>query len=380
MTIRWVDVAQVHRGMTVVPAALRGVRVGFAALAVLAALPAGQAAGPPVRLARVAVVVSQGPGGGAGGGSDGGSDSGSGTGGVVPNPNHPSDSDGGGREPAPEPRRPTPGNSTGTDGGARPVPPTTPALPPPADRPGPDDPALPPPGRPDVPAPATNGSVWASSSGAAGDSAPSAVSGTQVLSVDLATEAALREYERTRRQDKRGSKLDFNTTRVGADVWHGLVAAEGHDPAAFDAVVAEMGGPDLFVTQTPILLRDGEGRFGTATLFQVAVVGGAMRMLDASGARYTDVDDYLGSNQLPAAWTVIYPAGLSIYGDPGRLISAPAHTVTVWQRLRELIDRVAGPALVSGADLTLGGAAPGEGAPVIGRYQPGRDIGLTVER
>lgn len=369
------------------PAAVREFRVGLVVLAMPVAVVIAQAAESPVGLARVptavvsTAVVSQGPGGGPGGGSDGGSDGSAGSTGVIPNPQQPSDSDGGGGEPAPEPRPPTPGSSTGMDGGARPAAPTTPALPPPAGRPGPDDPAPPRPGRPDVPAPApaTNGSVWTSSSGAAGaDSAPSAVSGTQVLSVDLATEAALREYERTRGKDKRGSKLDFNTTRIGADVWHRLVAAEGQDPARFDAVVAELGGPDPFVTQTPILLRDAAGGFGTATLFRVVLTGGGMRMLDASGARFAGIDDYLEHNELPADWTMIYPAGLSVYGDPGRLISAPAHTVTAWQRLREVVDRVVGPALVSGSQLALGGQASGsDGAPVIGRYQPGRDIGVS---
>lgn len=331
-------------------AVLRG--MGLAAAAVLVALPAA-----PVSMAwqATAGAVSQGPGGGSDG--NGGSDGS--TGGVVPNPRQDDSDDGGGPGSVPQPRRPDPARST--DGG-RPVPPKTPEPPRP---PGPDN--RPAPERP----PVITGSVRAATPTArpVGDAA--AMAGAQILQLDPDTAAALREYLNTRRPEDRRT-LDFTTTRVTADQWAPLVAAEGEDPAAFTAAVTELGGPGPFVTQTPLLLRDERGAFGTATLFRVALTAGGTRMVDAAGLRYVDVDDFLENNRLPATWTMIYPAGIRPEGDSTRLLTVPAHSVTVGQRLREWADRLAAPATIGGWVPLL---APSGPPPLIGRYQPGRDIG-----
>jgi hypothetical protein len=323
--------------------------MGLAALAVLVA-PAGQPAVVPV------VAVSQGPGGGSDGGS--GSD-GSSSGDVVPNPKH-DDTDGtsGGAGSVPEPRRPDPVRPA--DGGS---PVKTPELPRP---PGPNRP----PERP----PVITGSVKAASgpSRPVGDAA--AMNGAQILQMDPDTAAALREYLNTRRPEDRRT-LDFTTTRVTADEWSRLVEAEGEDPVAFTGVVTELGGPGPFVTQTPLLLRDEQGRFGTATLFRVALTDGGTRMVDAAGLRFADVDDFLESNRFPVTWTMLYPAGIRPEGDAKRLLTVPARTVTVGERLREWADLVARPGTVG----DVGPLVVPPGPPLaIGRYQPGREIAAAA--
>lgn len=116
----------------------------------------------------------------------------------------------------------------------------------------------------------------------------------------------------------------------------------------FGAAVTELGGPEPFVTQTPLLVRDERGGFGTATLFRVALSGGGTRTVDGGAAGYDDLDDFLEHNRLPATWTMVYPAGIRPDGDPGRLLTVPAHTVTPVQRLMGWGDRWAGPAVVGG--------------------------------
>jgi hypothetical protein len=172
---------------------------------------------------------------------------------------------------------------------------------------------------------------------------PGAVAGTRPLTPDPGTEGVLRGFQASRPPDLQGQPLNFGTVPVNPARTSALVSGESADPAKFNASLRELAGPNPSVSSTPMLLRDDKGAYGTANLFQVKGTDGRTYLMDSDGAHYTNFDDYLKNNQLPAGWTVTRPASL---GDPtgnaGRLLTSPAHSVGAWDKVKSLGQDITG--------------------------------------
>jgi hypothetical protein len=211
--------------------------------------------------------------------------------------------------------------------------------------------------------PAAPGTEGATVTGTPGGppAAPLAVSGGTPVTVDPGAEAALKQYQAGLPPEARSQPLDFGSTAVGPDKWSPLVTQEGGNVEQFNSAVQTVGGPDAKVTQSPILLRDDQGRFGTSTLFQVTGANGQSQLVDAQGAMYKDVNDYLENNQLDDSWTMIRAAQPGAAGDgTQQLVSGPAHNTTFSQRVGKIGDAAAPYVMVAGGALVVGTSAVGE--------------------
>ena len=199
-----------------------------------------------------------------------------------------------------------------------------------------------------------------------------AVSGKVPMSVDPGTAGVLRDYRQGLPEDLRSAPLDFGSSAVTPDRIGTLVAGQGGNPVKVNEAIRDVGGPGAKVTQSPILLRDGKGAFGSKSLFEVSSADGTTRLVDGDGAHYSDMTDYMESNRLSEGWTMVRAARP---GEPGaesnQLISGPAHTTTTWQKVGRTGDKLAQPAMVAGGAMAVGGAAAiaatgGAAAPVAG--------------
>lgn len=187
------------------------------------------------------------------------------------------------------------------------------------------------------------------------------MSGSAPVAADPGAESTLREFRAGLPPEARSGPLDFGSTVVGPDRWNTLVSQEGGNVERFNSAVQSLGGPDATVTQSPILLRDDTGRFGTSTLFQVTGANGQSQLVDAQGATYTDVNDYLENNQFDDSWTMVRPAQPGAADGAGQqLVSGPAHNTTFGQQVGKIGDQIAGPAMIAGGVLVIGASAAGE--------------------
>jgi Domain of unknown function (DUF4781) len=199
-----------------------------------------------------------------------------------------------------------------------------------------------------------------------------AMSGSTPISTDPGTAGLLRDY--VNGPDAGSGQLDFGSTPVDAAHRTSLVDTEGGDAGKVDTTIHDLGSANPNVTQTPILLRNDKGQFGTATLFQVKGADGQTHLVDAQGAKYTDFNNYLKNNELDDNWTIIHPAHLDTpAGSPQQLVSGPAHVTTFWGHVGKIGDKIAGPAMIVGGTVgvvgsaTLGalGAVPSAGADLV---------------
>jgi hypothetical protein len=199
-----------------------------------------------------------------------------------------------------------------------------------------------------------------------------AMSGSTPMSTDPGTAGLLRDY--VNGHDAPAGQLDFGSTPVDEAHRTSLVDREGGDAGKVDTTIHDLGGVNPNVTQTPILLRNDKGQFGTATLFQVKGADGQTHLVDAQGAKYTDFNNYLQNNELDDSWTIVHPAHLGAPADnPQQLVSGPAHVTTFWGHVGKIGDKIAGPAMIVGGAVgvvgsaTLGalGAVPSAGADVV---------------
>lgn len=93
------------------------------------------------------------------------------------------------------------------------------------------------------------------------------LSGTKPLEPDADTTSVLKGVQASRPTELRGQPLNFGTTPVNRAQISTLVSGEGGDPAKFNSSLRELAGPNASVTSTPMLLRDGKGHVGAASLF-----------------------------------------------------------------------------------------------------------------
>jgi hypothetical protein len=134
------------------------------------------------------------------------------------------------------------------------------------------------------------------------------VSGKVAMKVDPGTADVLRDYRQGLPEDLRSAPLDFGSSAVTPDRIGTLVAGQGGNPAKVNETIQAVGGPGAKVTQSPILLRDGKGAFGSKSLFEVSSADGTTHLVDGDGAHYDNMTDYMESNRLGDGWTMVRAA------------------------------------------------------------------------
>ena len=190
---------------------------------------------------------------------------------------------------------------------------------------------------------------------------PLAIDGSTAMTTDPGTAGVLRDFQNGQPGGAGSGPLDFTSGSVNPERANALVSQEGGDVGKFNSMIHEVGGPNPTVTQSPMLLRDDKGHFGTASLFQVKGADGQVHLVDGQGTKYNDINDYLQNNQFDDSWTMVRSAHPGINeGGPQQLVSGPAHDTTFGQRVGKIGDKVAGPAMIVGGGLVVLGSAGGE--------------------
>lgn len=183
--------------------------------------------------------------------------------------------------------------------------------------------------------------------------------------VDPRTGQLVDEYRQSLPKDEQGNPLDFSTTKVNEEEQAGLVRAEGGDLENVKESIRDLGGDNPEVTQTPIVLRDENGKFGTMTLFKVKGADGQDHFVDGNGSKYSSMQDYLENNEFSDKWTMLRAKDPGATG-PQELISGPAHMKTTGDKLLEMADDTARAAqIVGGAGMLYGGATALTGVGVV---------------